>query len=259
MPGASHLATESTKLMSSRTSTSRTSTTGRQRAGRITALSATAALGLAVTTMAAPAWAHDSLLSSTPEADAVLEQSPEEITLEFSGGGLTTGEAITNVIEVSDEGGENWEGETEIEGSTMSTELPEELPGGDYTVAYRVVYSDGHAEESSFDFEVADTAPEPTPEASAPTEPSTETEAETESDAESETESAAPAEDDDVAEATTADSGQPDEPVAGDAASDTQQNPGLPVWAVVVGAVVVVGLLAAIVMAVLRGRKNPRA
>ncbi|MGJ9373190.1 copper resistance CopC family protein [Nesterenkonia sp. CF4.4] len=232
--------------MSTSVSTSRTPNTGRQRAGRITALSTTAALGLAVTTMAAPAWAHDSLISSTPGAGAVLEQSPEEVTLEFSGGGLTTGESIANVIEVSDADGENWAGEIEIEGATMSTELSEELPGGDYTVAYRVVYSDGHAEESSFEFEVADAPAEPTPE------PSTATETEPES------EPTAP-EDDDAADPTTADSDQADEPVAGDAAAETQQNPGLPVWAVVVGGIVVAGLLAAIVLAVLRGRKSPRA
>ncbi|MCH8570886.1 copper resistance protein CopC [Nesterenkonia sp. AY15] len=243
--------------MSSRTPAHRTSTTWRQRAGRVTALSATAALGLAVTTMAAPAWAHDSLISSSPEAGDLLEASPEEVTLEFSGGGLTTGESITNIIAVSDEDGENWEGETEIEGATMWTELPAELPGGDYTVAYRVVYSDGHAEESSFDFEVAaaEPDPEPTPEPSTPAE----TETETDADAETETEAAAPAEDDDVADSTSTDSAEADEPVTGDAAADTQQDPGLPVWAVVVGALTVLGLLAAIAMAVLRGRKTPRA
>lgn len=241
--------------MSFHTPASCTSTTiGRRRATRITALSATAGLGLAITTMAAPAWAHDSLIASSPEADAVLQESPEEITLEFSGGGLTTGDSITNVIEVSDEDGENWEGETEIEGATMSTELVEELPGGDYTVAYRVVYSDGHAEEQSFGFEVAESEPEPTPE------PSPEASA----PGETETESAEPAEDDDSAtdtatDSSTADAEEADEPVAGDTAADTQQDPGLPVWAVVVGGVVVVGLLAAIATAVLRGRKNPRA
>ena len=227
--------------MSSRTPTPRASTTGRQRAGRIAAFSATAALGLTLTTMAAPAWAHDSLVASSPEAGEVLDQSPEEVTLEFSGGGLTTGESITNVIAISDEDGENWEGETKIEGGSMSTELPEELPDGDYTVTYRVVYSDGHAEESAFDFEVAEAEPEPAPESSASTE--------------TETESAVPEADDDAADPTTVDSAQADEPVAGDAAAETPQDSGLPVWGVVLGALVGVGLLAAIVTAVVRRRK----
>ncbi|MBO0596714.1 copper resistance protein CopC [Nesterenkonia sp. E16_7] len=248
--------------MSSCVPTARNATTGRQRAGRITALSATAALGLAVTTMAAPAWAHDSLIASSPEADAVLQESPEEITLEFSGGGLTTGDSITNVIVVTDEGGENWEGETEVEGATLSTELAEELPGGDYTVAYRVVYSDGHAEEQSFGFEVAESEAEPTPGASPESTAEAPDPEETEAEAETETESAAPAEDEDAdstPDSSAADTDEAEEPVAGDTAADTQQDSGLPVWAVVVGGIVVVGLLAAIATAVLRGRKNPRA
>lgn len=104
----------------------------------------------------APASAHDTLLAASPEADEVLDQSPEAITLEFSGDGLTTGETITNTILLRDANGENWEGETEVEGSTMSTELPEPLPNGEFDVVYRVVYSDGHSEEHSYSFEIAD-------------------------------------------------------------------------------------------------------
>lgn len=38
----------------------------------------------------------------------------------------------------------------------MFTELPEELPNGEFSVIFRVVYSDGHDEERAFSFEVAD-------------------------------------------------------------------------------------------------------
>lgn len=103
---------------------------------------------------AAPAWAHDSLISSTPEAGAVLDESPEEIVLEFSGEGLTTGDSIPNTIWVTDSDGEHWEGDTEVDGPTMWTELEEPLPNGEYEVLYHAVYSDGHSEELSFDFEV---------------------------------------------------------------------------------------------------------
>lgn len=222
--------------------TSRTSKTAAQRAGRITALSATAAFGLAVTTLAAPAWAHDSLIASSPEAGEVLEQSPEEVTLEFSGEGLTDGESITNIIQISDAEGENFEGETEIDGATMSTELPEELPGGEYTVAYRVVYSDGHAEEQSFDFEVAEAEPESLPSAA--------------------DESAQPqaTEDDDAAESNG------DEPAAEDSTADpaagaeatAETDSGLPVGVTVVAGIVILALSAGIVIAVLRGRGKRR-
>lgn len=195
--------------------------------------------------MAAPAWAHDSLVSSSPEADEVLEESPEEVTLEFSGGGLTTGESIANVIAVSDDSGENWEGETEIEGATMWTELPEELPEGDYTVAYRVVYSDGHAEEQSFGFEVAESEREAgaAPEPESPPEPSPTEEMES-----------AP-EQDGIAEpdAEQPDVEQPDVEATDPAADQTG---GLPLWRILIGAVVVLGAVGAAVVAMRRSRAD---
>lgn len=54
-----------------------------RRAARLAAAAGGAALGLTALT-AAPAWAHDELLSSTPEAGEVLTESPEEITLQFT-------------------------------------------------------------------------------------------------------------------------------------------------------------------------------
>lgn len=117
------------------------------------ALAGSAALLLGAMS-AAPAWAHDSMIGSTPEADEVLETSPEEIVLEFSGEGLTTGESIPNTIWVTDSEGEHWEGDTEVDGPTMWTELEEPLPNGEYEVLYHAVYSDGHSEELSFSFEV---------------------------------------------------------------------------------------------------------
>ncbi len=136
-----------------------TPTAGARRTPRLLALSGAAALGLTAG-VAAPAWAHDTLISSTPEADEVLTESPEEIVLEFSGSGLTQGEDIPNEILVRDEDGQSWESEdpAEVEGNTMTTDLQEPLPNGEYTVLYHVVYSDGHDEELSFEFEVDDPA-----------------------------------------------------------------------------------------------------
>lgn len=138
------------------TSTTVDITAGGTRAGRaprLLAPAAVAALGLAAMT-ATPAWAHDELISSTPEADEVLTESPEEIVLEFTGDGLTEGENITNEIRVTDGDGESWETATVVDGPSMSTELDGELADGEYEVLYRVVYSDGHDEEGSFSFEV---------------------------------------------------------------------------------------------------------
>lgn len=123
------------------------------RGARLAGLAGAGALGLGMV-LAAPAWAHDTLIDSTPEDGEVLDESPEEIVLEFSGDGLTVGDEITNSIWVVGEDGENWEGETEVEGSAMYTPLEEELPNGEYEIVYRVVYSDGHSEELDLSFEV---------------------------------------------------------------------------------------------------------
>ncbi|WP_343931607.1 copper resistance CopC family protein [Nesterenkonia lutea] len=214
----------------------------RMQAARISLLSAAAGIGLSLAAVAAPAWAHDSLISSSPEAEEVLERSPEEITLEFSGDGLTDGESIANVIEVSDAEGANWHGETEVEGSTLSADLPEELPGGEYTVAYRAVYSDGHAEEQSFDFEVADSGP-----GSAAGEPDT-----------SEDDDAAAAPSEPAAEESTAEDPEAQQTMTQAPAEEVGYSVGVPTWAVVAGGIVVLGLIAGAVIAVLRGRARRR-
>ncbi|WP_261624012.1 copper resistance CopC family protein [Nesterenkonia marinintestina] len=103
---------------------------------------------------ASPAWAHDTLISSTPEDGAEVTEPLDEVTLEFSGDGLTTGEGITNEIRVTDEDGDDLATETEVDGATMSTTFDEPLPDGEYDVVYRVVYSDGHDEEGELSFAV---------------------------------------------------------------------------------------------------------
>ncbi|MDO5492643.1 MAG: copper resistance protein CopC, partial [Nesterenkonia sp.] len=113
----------------------------------------TLALGAGMLT-ASPAWAHDTLISSTPEDGAEVTEPLEEVTLEFSGDGLTTGEGITNEIRVTDEDGDDLATETEVDGATMSTTFDEPLPDGEYDVVYRVVYSDGHDEEGELSFGV---------------------------------------------------------------------------------------------------------
>lgn len=122
---------------------------------RLAAATAVGTLTLGAGMLAAsPAWAHDTLVSSTPDDDARVTEPLEEVTLEFSGDGLTTGEGITNEIRVTDEDGEDLAQDTEVDGSTMSTSFEEPLPDGEYDVVYRVVYSDGHDEEGELSFAV---------------------------------------------------------------------------------------------------------
>ncbi|MGO1885531.1 MAG: copper resistance CopC family protein [Citricoccus sp.] len=119
------------------------------------------AAGLLTLATAAPAAAHDQLLSATPEAGTAAIEAPSQLNLTFSGN-LITGEGITYAATVTDENGHQWQdGESAVSGPELSAELCEGMPNGEYQVSYRVVYSDGHSEEKSYDFTLEDpSAPE---------------------------------------------------------------------------------------------------
>lgn len=119
-------------------------------------IAALSAAGLLTLATATPAAAHDQLLSATPEAGTAVVETPEQLSLTFSGN-LITGEGITNVATVTDEDGHQWQdGDATVSGPELSAALCEGMPNGEYTVDYRVVYSDGHAEEKSYDFTLED-------------------------------------------------------------------------------------------------------
>lgn len=102
------------------------------------------------------AHAHDVLVESTPEVGESTETTPSEVRLRFSGTPLT-GEGLTNLILVTDADGNQWhDGEVAVEGYELSIPLCENLPQGEYEVAYRVIYSDGHTGEERFNFTNAD-------------------------------------------------------------------------------------------------------
>lgn len=107
---------------------------------------------------AAPAAAHDELIRTAPAVGETATTAPSEVSLTFSGE-LIDGEGIQNLLQVRDADRNQWQSAAgTVDGSTFSAPLCEGLPNGDYEVAYRVVYSDGHSEERSFDFAVDDPA-----------------------------------------------------------------------------------------------------
>lgn len=126
------------------------------RPNSILALVASALLALAVialgsTVLAPAALAHDTLLSSDPEDGAVLETSPEQITLSYSAELLT----VSPVIRVVDADGETvLEEAPEITGTEAVLPLEGGLAPGSYEVLWRVVSSDGHPIEGTLAFEV---------------------------------------------------------------------------------------------------------
>ncbi len=105
---------------------------------------------------AAPAFAHDQLVSSTPAESARLASAPTEISLEFSDRVLTVGAVVLLV----DQDGTEWvNAAPELDGPQVSVPVDSDLPDGNYEVRWRVVSSDGHPISSVIPFTVGDGAP----------------------------------------------------------------------------------------------------
>lgn len=108
---------------------------------------------------AAPATAHDELISSNPGDGEVLDEQPQWLELNFSGNIQEIGTEIT----VERDGTDYSAGSYTVEGTTLTSALPDDLEPGEYTVNWRVVSEDGHPVSGSFAFTIAggeDAAPE---------------------------------------------------------------------------------------------------
>jgi hypothetical protein len=127
------------------------------RALRALLLSA-ALLGLTV----APVLADAVLVESNPEADAVVTEVPDTLTLVFN----EPLDAESSSVEVRDEAGETVaEGQLSAdEPTTLAAELPE-LEPGTYEVRYTAGSADGHLVRDTYTFTV-EAAPTPSPTAS---------------------------------------------------------------------------------------------
>ncbi|TDC63988.1 copper resistance protein CopC [Micromonospora sp. KC207] len=117
---------------------------------------------------AAPAAAHNSLTAATPAAEARLATPPSEISVRFLqklDPELTTivlSDAARRVVPT---------GVPVVTGSRATVTVAEPLPDGAYTVAYRIVSTDGHPVQGSYRFTVAGPAAATTPALAAPSTP----------------------------------------------------------------------------------------
>ena len=106
----------------------------------------------------APASARTSLVSSTPESGAVLDEVPAEVRLKFNEDLLLVDSRNPNRIEVVNGIGQVVSGMTVVEGPEIFTALDLSFePSGEYSVKYRVVSADGHPVEGEYQFTVAST------------------------------------------------------------------------------------------------------
>ncbi|MFI2650723.1 MULTISPECIES: copper resistance CopC family protein [Micromonospora] len=119
-------------------------------AGLVAAVLAALAVLLAPAT---PAAAHNSLQAASPAQDARISKSPAQITLKF----LQKLDPAFTTIVLSDAGQRKVPtSEPAVTGTTGTVTISEPLANGSYTVAYRVVSSDGHPVQGSYSFTVAD-------------------------------------------------------------------------------------------------------
>ena len=126
---------------------------------RLSAAAFFAVVGAAI--FATPAFAHDGVVSSTPEAGAVVERAPE-VVITFSEDLLDLGaDAQSFGILVTDTEGRYFEsGCVDLTGMQLST-ATDLGDAGTYSVQWQVVSSDGHptSGEFAFDYQPKSDAP----------------------------------------------------------------------------------------------------
>lgn len=98
---------------------------------------------LALLGLATPAFAHNSLVGSTPKADTSVDATPSTVELTFDQP-VQKGDGL-NTISVSGPGDTGWKtGPVDVQSNVVSTSLDELGPAGAYKITYRIVSADGH-------------------------------------------------------------------------------------------------------------------
>jgi methionine-rich copper-binding protein CopC len=194
----------------------------------LAALAAILAAAVLVFGTAAPALAHDALKSSSPAKGAEVK-ALDEVKLEF------TAKVRVPFVIVRGPGDEQVQaGKPEADGAVVRQAVKGPLPDGKYTIAFRVVSSDGHPIEGEIPFRVKGAGtPSPSPE------PSGTGEAAASPDA-------SPAGTAAASPAPSAATGAPSAPAARtslEAGQAAAQDPAFPVWLIIViGALVGIGI-----------------
>ncbi|HEX3805314.1 MAG TPA: copper resistance protein CopC [Gaiellaceae bacterium] len=119
-----------------------------------------AVAALAVLALAAPAdaFAHATLLQTSPQNGAVLDTSPRRVTATFDDSIRVAGgnAAVANTTNKS-----VLAGTATAHGSTLVLPLEPNLPDGDYSARWSIVSEDGHREEGVVAFAVGAGSPSP--------------------------------------------------------------------------------------------------
>ena len=116
---------------------------------------------IVIVATAAPASAHDQLISSTPEDGARLAVAPSSVSMTFSGELLVLDDSLTGaVVLVVDSAGTDWvSGSPTVSGRDVSVALKPGMPDAGYQVRWQVVSEDGHPIAGVIPFTVGDAEP----------------------------------------------------------------------------------------------------
>ncbi|WIB36835.1 copper resistance CopC family protein [Curtobacterium sp. MCJR17_043] len=114
---------------------------------------ALAIAGSAVLGLAAPASAHNYLVSATPAADSTLTELPESFAITTNDRLLDIGDTDSGfAFRVVGPDGEYFEdGCVDVDGPTMTTAAALG-DSGEYTVEWQIISADGHTVSDSYDF-----------------------------------------------------------------------------------------------------------
>ena len=115
-------------------------------------------LGAVITAfMALPASAHTVVVTSSPQANSVIESLPTSISITFAENLVEI--KNSNSISVIDQDGEEVsQGDISVSGPTLSKNLIPSDKIGKFTVTYRAVAADGHVVNDQFTFTIAASA-----------------------------------------------------------------------------------------------------
>lgn len=101
-----------------------------------------------------PAGAHNSLISSTPQAGAVLDAAPTVIELTFDQP-IQAGQDLNTIAVIGPDNG-RWEaGPAQVTSTVVAAPVRPLGPAGRYRVGYRVLSADGHPVSGEITFTLA--------------------------------------------------------------------------------------------------------
>lgn len=113
---------------------------------------AAAAVSFAALVGAAPAHAHDSLVSTSPAEGETITEDPGVVSLTLTAEPQASASVETTIIEVTaGDGHPASTGDVTIDGDTISTEVTLDH-ADEYTVDWRTLSADGHPIEGTYTF-----------------------------------------------------------------------------------------------------------